>query len=134
MKLEPYLFFYGRCEEALEFYTSAFGGSYEANRFKGSPIAEQMPPGSDNLIMHATFTGPGLSFMASDGPVEKPADAEGGCVSLSLATQDSAEGERVFKALAEGGEVKSALEDVFWGGKYGILTDKFGIEWMMSIF
>ncbi|MDP9110624.1 MAG: VOC family protein, partial [Candidatus Eremiobacteraeota bacterium] len=85
-QLRPYVFFYGRCEEALEFYKSVFGGTYEAMRNSDAPaeITAQMPPNSMNNIMHASFTAPGFSFLASDGREEKKIDPEDGNVSLTL--------------------------------------------------
>src|SRR5579875_2106139 len=74
MQLEPYIYFYGRCEEALEFYKNAIGGTYELNRFEGSPMAEHMPENLRNKIMHATFKGEGIEFMASDGDLSKTVD------------------------------------------------------------
>ncbi len=132
MQLEPYIFFYGRCEEALEFYKSAIGGEYELNRFEGSPMAEQVPANLRNKIMHATFKGDGFSFMASDGDLSKKLDPEAGNVSLSLGITDAAQAQRVFNALAEGGKVNMPLGDAFWGGKFGVLVDRFGTEWMVS--
>lgn len=130
MQLEPYIFFYGRCEEALEFYKRAIGGDYELSRFEGSPMADQVPPDFRNKVMHATFNAPGFSFMASDGQPGKTLSEEGN-VSLCIATSDFAEAERVFNALAEGGNVMMPLGDAFWGGKFGVLTDRFKTEWMV---
>lgn len=132
MQLEPYIYFYGRCEEALEFYKNAIGGTYELNRFEGSPMAEQMPANLRNKIMHATFKGDGFTFMASDGDLSKSVDPEAGNVSLSLGIADPAQAQRVFEALAEGGNVKMPFADAFWGGKFGVLVDRFGTEWMVS--
>jgi PhnB protein len=132
MQLEPYIYFYGRCEEALEFYKNAIGGTYEANRFEGSPMAEQVPAEHRNKIMHATFKGDGFQFMASDGDLSKTLDAEAGNVSLSLAMNDDARAQQVFNALAQGGTVKMPYSDAFWGGKFGMLVDRFGTEWLIS--
>jgi PhnB protein len=133
MKLEAYLFYYGRCEEALEFYKGVFGGSYELNRFEGSPMAGDVPAEARNKVMHATFTGGGITFMASDGSLDKTVDPDAGNISLSLGTSDEAEGKRVFDALSQGGKVGAPLNEAFWGGKFGMVVDKFGVEWMMSI-
>ena len=133
MQLAPYIFFYGRCEEALEFYRSAIGGTYELQRIEDSPMAEQVPAAFRKKVMHAAFKGAGVSFMASDGREAKAIDPEAGNISLALAATDSIEGERVFKALLEGGTVKMPLDDAFWGGRFGMLVDRFGIEWMMTI-
>lgn len=133
MQLEPYLFFYGQCEEALEFYKRAIGGNFEISRFEGSPMADQVPADFKNKVMHATFKGPGFQFMASDGRPGKRVNPEEGNISLSLGTSDAGEGERVFNALAEGGNVTMPLADVFWGGKFGQVVDRFGTEWMITI-
>ena len=132
MQLEPYIFFYGRCEEALEFYKNAIGGSYELNRNEDSPMADKVAPDFRRKIMHASFKGPGFSFMASDGASAKTIDPDAGNISLSLSTPDLAEGERAFNALAEGGSIGQPFSDAFWGGKFGLLTDRFGIEWMVT--
>lgn len=132
VQLQPYIFFYGRCEEALEFYKSALGGTYELLRVKDSPVADHMPADFGNKVMHSAFKAPGIAFMASDGRESKPIDPEAGNVTLALAATDAAEGERIFKALAEGGVVKMPLDDAFWGGRFGLLTDRFGNEWMIT--
>ena len=133
MELQPYIFFYGRCEEALEFYKKALGGTYEAMRVKDSPVRDEMPAGSDDRVMHASFKSAGVSFMASDGHETKTVDPEAGNIALSLEATDKAEGERVFNALSEGGTVKMPLKEAFWGGRFGMLVDRFGIEWMMTL-
>jgi PhnB protein len=132
MQLEPYIFFYGRCEEALEFYKSAIGGTFELNRFEGSPMAEQIPADQRNKIMHATFKGDGFSFMASDGDLSKTLNPDEGNVSLCLAMEDAGQAERIFNALAQGGKVTMPFAPAFWGGKFGTVVDKFGTEWMVT--
>ncbi|MBV8364269.1 MAG: VOC family protein [Candidatus Eremiobacteraeota bacterium] len=131
MELKPYVFFYGRCEEALNFYKNALGGDYEVMRIKDSPMANQWPD-KGNSVMHASFNAPGVSFFASDGQDAKSINADEGNISLALATKEN-EGERVFNALADGGKVTMPIEDAFWGGKFGIVQDRFGVEWMMTI-
>jgi PhnB protein len=132
MQLAPYIFFYGRCEEALEFYKGVLGGTYELMRVSESPMADQFPPDFSGKVMHASFTAPGISLMAADGREIKPIDPEAGNISLALSATDRAEGERVFKALSDGGKVKMPLNDAFWGGKFGMFDDRFGIEWMVT--
>ena len=132
MELAPYLFFYGRCEEALEFYKKAIGGDYSVNRMEGSPMESSVPPDWKNKIMHSTFNGPGFSFMASDGRPGKRVEEDQGNIALSLEMESEADGRRVFAALSEGGKVVMEISDAFWGGKFGMLTDKFGTEWMIS--
>lgn len=132
MQLEPYIFFYGQCEEALEFYKGALGGTYEVTRFEGSPMADQVPADARDKIMHASFKGDGFSFMASDGDLSKKLDPDAGNVSLSLGISDRAQAERAFNALAQGGKVAQPLSDAFWGGRFGMVVDRFGTEWMVT--
>jgi PhnB protein len=135
MQLEPYLFFAdGKCEEALNFYKGVFNGKVdELSRWKEMPKDTGGPPvtpETENRVMHANFRAPGVSFMASDA---SPGKTYGeGPMSLSLGTGDVAEAERVFKSLAEGGSVEMPLADMFWGAKFGMLTDKYGIDWMIN--
>ena len=131
--LQPYIFFYGRCEEALEFYKSVFGGSYELMRVSETPVASHMPPDSGNRVMHASFTADDIAFMASDGQDVKPVDTDSGNVSLALGLEDAARGERIFAALSAGGKVGMPIDTAFWGGRFGMVTDKFGTEWMMTL-
>ncbi len=132
VKLQPYIFFYGRCAEALEFYKSALGGTYEAGFVRDSPAREHMPPGSDDRVMHASFTAGDLAFLASDGRETKTIDPDEGYVSLAIEAGDAAEGERAFTALADGGKITMPLADAFWGGRFGMLVDRFGVEWMVT--
>jgi PhnB protein len=133
MQLLPYVFFYGRCEEALEFYKSVFGGSYDMMRISDTPMAGDFPPGSGNRVMHATFKANGVNFMASDGREDKTIDPDAGNMSLALSAEDAAEGERIFAALAEGGKVAMPLDAAFWGGRFGMIVDRFGNEWMITV-
>jgi PhnB protein len=132
MELEPYLHFNGNCEEALNFYKGVFGGEITSiNRFAGSPMESELPPGYGNKVMHANFKAPGVNFMASDG-MPGSNTAEGTRVSMSLGSNDVGESERVFNALAEGGKIAMPFQETFWGAKFGMLTDKFGIDWMVN--
>ena len=134
MQLQPYVFFYGRCQEALDFYKAALGGTYEVMRVADAPadVKEHMPPGSENLVMHASFTAPGIAFMASDGREAKTIDPDAGNISIALSVTDGPEGERILKALSEGGTVTMPLENAFWGGRFAMFVDRFGIVWMMT--
>jgi PhnB protein len=133
MQLEPYLFFHGRCEEALNFYKECLRGEIIGiNRFAGSPMEENVGAEYGDKVMHASFIAGDVKFMASDGRPGSPPDGDDD-IALSLATSDAAEGERVFNALAEGGEVTMPLEEAFWGGRFGSLTDRFGVQWMVSV-
>lgn len=133
MKLQPYIFFYGRCEEALQFYKNAIGGDYHLSRISESPMASQFPADFAGKVMHAAFEGPGFSFMASDGREAKAVDPDAGNITLSLSASDTAEGQRVFEALAQGGSIGVPFADAPWGeGKFGMVTDRFGTEWMIT--
>jgi PhnB protein len=134
MQLEPYLFFDGKCEEALNFYKKAFGGEIEGiSRWSEMPKDAGGPPVTPetaNRVMHAYFKSPGVTFMASDAsPGKKYGE---GPISLSIDAANVAEAERVFNYLAGGGNVEMPLQDAFWGAKFGMLTDKYGIDWMIS--
>lgn len=132
MQLEPYLYFHGTCEEALTFYARCLGGEITfLSRFAGSPMEEHVEPAYREKVMHASFVAGDIRFMASDGRPGPQPDGEDNIV-LSLASSDAAEAERVFNALAEGGQTTMPFADVFWGGKMGSLTDRFGIQWMVS--
>ena len=132
-QLAPYIFFYGRCEEALEFYKGVFGGTYEIMRVSETPVASQMPPEAANSVMHASFTADEIAFMASDGRDVKPVDPDAGNISLALTFDDGPRGERIFNALSAGGKVGMPIDKAFWGGRFGALTDKFGTEWMLTL-
>ena len=131
MRLAPYLFFDGTCEEALAFYADVLGGKIaEINRFADSPLGESMPPEHRDRIMHATFIAPGgMTLMASDG---NDAHGEMRRASLSLAMSDRGEGARVFSALAAGGTVTMPYTKQFWGASFGVLVDRYGIRWMVN--
>ena len=132
-KLVPYLFLYGRCEEALEFYKGVFGGSYEMMRVADTPMAGDMPPEAGKSVMHASFTAGEVAFMASDGRDVKAVDPDAGNVSFSLSCDDGARGEAIFSALAVGGKVAMPIDAAFWGGRFGMIVDKFGTEWMIAL-
>jgi PhnB protein len=133
--VQPYLFFNGCCEEAVEFYRKALGAEVEMMmRFKESPEPAppgMVPPGFENKIMHASFRVGDTSVMASDGCSADKTRFEGFSLSLSLATE--AEVDRVFAALADGGHVGMPLGKTFWSPRFGMLTDRFGIGWMIGI-
>lgn len=132
--IQPYLFFGGRCAEALEFYRQHLGAEVVfMMRYNESP--QPMPPGSipagfENKIMHATFRVGDSTLMASDGN-EAGAKFEG--FSLSLAVPTEAEAQRVFTALSDGGSVGMPLGKTFWSPCFGMLTDRFGIGWMVTV-
>ncbi len=133
MQLEPYVFFNGQAEEALTTYADVFGGKVESlMRYDSSPMAADAGP-DGTKVMHASFKAPGLAFMAADR-LPKHGAAQGDRVALSLATSDAAEAKRVFERLADGGVVEQPLAPPFWGGLFGMLTDRYGVDWMVSVF
>jgi PhnB protein len=134
VELKPYVFFYGRCEEALQYYKRIFGGSYEIMRNADAPpdVMREMGQVDRNRVMHSSFNAPGISFFASDGRESKRIDPDEGNVALSITTHDVAEGERLCNALAENGKVQMPFSDAFWGGKFGDVIDRFGNEWMIT--
>lgn len=131
-QLAPYIFFYGRCEEALTFYKNVFGGTYEIMRVADTPVADQMPADFRDKVMHSSFQAPGISFVASDGREAKTIDPDAGNISLALSAPNRAEGERLLNALSEGGKVIMPLDDAFWGGRFALINDRFGIEWTIT--
>lgn len=132
LQLQPYIFFYGRCEEALKFYKEALGGSYDLQRNSETPMAEQTAPDFRDKVMHASFNAPGVAFMASDGREAKKVDPDAGNISLALSATDRVAGERIFKALAANGTIVMPLDEAFWGGRFGMVHDQFGQEWMIT--
>ena len=135
MHIEPYLFFNGRCEEAVEFYKKALGAEViMLMRFKESPEPPQpgmVPAGSENKIMHASFRVGDTMVMASDGHCTGKTDFQG--FSLSLTVANEAEAERKFAALAEGGQVQMPLAKTFWSPRFGMVADRFGVGWMVTV-
>lgn len=135
MKVQPYLFFEGRCEEALDFYRQALDAQVDMlMRFKESPEAPPpgaVAPGSEDKVMHASFRVGGSTLMASDGGCSGRSGFQGITLSLNLA--DAAEAERRFAALAEGGEVQMPLGETFWSPAFGMVVDRFGVSWMINV-
>lgn len=133
-RIEPYLFFGGRCEEALEFYQSALGAEVAyLMRFKERPEANppgMVPDGWGEKIMHASFRVGEATLMASDG-CEKGSGFAGFSLSVTVPTVEEAE--KTFAALAEGGRVTMPLEKSFFSPRFGMVTDRFGVGWMVNV-
>jgi len=131
--IDPYLYFDGRCEEAIEFYRKAIGAEVQMMmRFSEAPPPPDqgaMPPG--DKIMHAAVRIGDSVIFASDGFARGQASFAGITLSLSLATD--AEAKRAFDALAEGGEVRQALGKTFFASSFGMLADRFGVPWMVLV-
>jgi PhnB protein len=132
--IEPYLFFGGRCEEALDFYRTALGAQVDILlRHKDSPELPppgMLPSGFENKIMHTTFRIGATTLMASDG-CQEGVSFSGFSLSLSVPTETEAD--RVFAALADGGQVQMPLTKTFWSPCFGMLTDRFGVSWMITV-
>ena len=129
MHVQPYLFFNGRTEEALHFYRDAIGASIDMlMRNKEAPEPPTgLPPDSGEKVMHAAFRIGDSVLMASDGPV--PGGFHG--FALSLYASDDADAQRKFDALAAGGEVRMPLSETFFAHRFGMLSDRFGVAWMV---
>lgn len=128
--LNPYLAFQGNCREAMEFYKSVLGGELTLSTFgEGNPNSAE---DEKNLIMHALLDNGSLTFMASDGNKENKVNV-GNNISMSISGPQDEEITKYFNGLAVGGKVELPLEKAPWGDKFGMLTDKFGINWMMNI-
>jgi PhnB protein len=135
MQVQPYLFFDGRCEEAIEFYKNALGAEVTMlMRFKDSPEPPSpgcVPPGAENKVMHASFRIGETIVMASDGRCLGKPTFQG--FSLSLAVPNDAAAERLFAALAEGGQVQMPLAKTFFASRFGMVADRFGVGWMIIV-
>jgi PhnB protein len=135
MQVQPYLFFGGRCQEAVEFYRNVLGAEVEMlMRFKDAP--DQPPPGMipegwGDKVMHACLKIGDTLLMASDGCNTNEAGFKG--FSLSLTASNEAEADRKFAALADGGQVTMPLGKTFFSPRFGVLTDRFGVSWMVVV-
>ena len=133
--IQPYFFFNGNCEEAIECYRKALGSEVEMMmRLKESPEPQPpgtVPPGFDNKIMHASFRVGQTTVMASDGCSADKASFHG--FSLSLSVPSEKEADRVFAALADGGQVRLPLTKTFFSPRFGMLEDRFGVGWMIGV-
>ena len=132
--ITPYLIFGGRCEEALEFYRKALGAEVEmVMRFDESPEPPppgMLPAGFEKKVMHSSFHVRGVRLMASDG-CDGKSKFDG--FSLALTVPNEADARRAFDALADGGSVQMPLTPTFWSPCYGMLTDRFGLAWMVMV-
>ena len=133
--VQPYLMFNGHCEEAIEFYRKALGAEVEFSmRFKESPEPPppgMVPPGFENKIMHCSFRIGTTTLMASDGCATGQPKFEG--FSLSISVPNEAEADRTFAALTDGGKIGMPLGKTFWSPRFGMVQDRFGVSWMVSV-
>jgi PhnB protein len=135
MQVHPYLFFNGRCEEAVAFYQRAIGAEVSMMmRYKDSPMPpdpSMLPPGNENKVMHLSMRIGETTMSASDGHCEGKTSFEG--FSLSLTASSDAEADRLFAALADGGQVRMPLTKTFFSPRFGMLVDRFGVSWMVIV-
>jgi PhnB protein len=133
--VQPYIFFNGSCEQAVDFYRKALGAEVQMMmRFKESPEAPppgRIPPGYENKIMHCSFLIGSTLIMASDGCDTGKPNFDG--FSLSISLPNEKEVDRAFAALSEGGKVDMPLAKTFWSPRFGMVTDRFGIGWMVTV-
>ncbi len=131
--LNPYLTFNGQCEEAMNFYKDALNGeiAHEFSRF-GANSGMPIPEGRENWIMHSEVKAGNVHIMASDAPLGEV--VSGTNVSLSLSFENLEEQKAIFNNLAKGGVVTMPLAEQFWGATFGMITDKFGIHWMLNCY
>jgi PhnB protein len=131
MQLNPYLFFDGQCEAAFKFYEKCLGGKITAMLVhEGTPAAEHVPPEHRNKIMHARLVVGDQVLMGSDAPPDHRQKPQG--FSVTLGIDKPADAERIFHALAEGGNVTMPIAETFWANRFGMLVDKFGTPWMIN--
>jgi len=132
MQVQPYLFFDGRCEEAIEFYKKAVGAEVEMlMRFKESPDPTMCAPGSGEKVMHAAIHIGETMVLASDGRCTGQPNFQGFALSLTVANE--AEADRRFAALGDGGKVQMPLTKTFYSPRFGMVADRFGVSWMIYV-
>jgi PhnB protein len=133
MQIQPYLFFDGRCEEAVDFYRTKLGAEVEMlMRYKDSPEPHQpgmIPPGAENKVMHTSFRIGDTTVLASDGRCQGRPNFQG--FALSITVPDEGEADRLFGALSDGGQVQMPLAKTFFSPRFGMLADRFGVSWMI---
>lgn len=132
--LNPYLNFNGNTEEVFNFYKSVFGGEFAMlMRFSNTPPEMNMPESEGNKIMHVALPiGKGSMLMGSDVPDAYPKATTGTNFYISVTADSEEQANQIFNGLAAGGNVGMPLGKAFWGSLFGMLTDKFGINWMVS--
>ena len=132
MQVQPYLFFDGRCDEALEFYKKVLGAKVDMlMRFKDAPDQSMLSPGSHDKVMHAAVHVGDTQLLMSDGRCSGKPNFQG--FALTITAPDAGEGERRFNALAEGGQVQMPLGETFFASRFGMVADKFGVGWMILV-
>jgi PhnB protein len=133
--IHPYLMFNGRCQEALDFYQKAVGAKIDMVMLHKDcpeqPPPGMLPPGFENKVMHSSFHIGGNLVMATDGCSAEQEGFKG--FSLSYTVPTATEANRIFSALSDGGKVQMPLSQTFWSPCFGMLTDRFGVGWMVMV-
>ena len=132
MQVQPYLFFEGRCDEAIEFYKKAIGAKVDLlMRFKEAPDQSMVTPESKEKVMHAAVRVGDTQLLMSDGRCQGSANFNG--FSLAVSAANEGEADRMFNALAEDGQVRMPLAKTFFSPRFGMVADKFGVGWMVLV-
>ena len=132
MQVQPYLFFHGRADEAIEFYKKAVGATPKMlMRFKDAPDQSMVTPESKDKVMHAAVEIGDATVLMSDGDCAGQTEFKG--FSLAYSVRSEAEAEKAFGALSEGGQVRMPLTKTFFSPRFGMLQDKFGVGWMIMV-
>jgi len=132
MQLDPYIYFDGRCDEAIAFYRDALGA--EVNmlmRFKNAPDPSMIQPGTEEKVMHASLRLGDATVLVSDGRCTGQPSFQG--FSLAITAADESEADRVFTALSKGGTVTMPMAKTFFSPRFGMLTDQFGVGWIVLV-
>ena len=132
MQVQPYLFFDGRCEEAVEFYKKALGAEVKTlMRFKDGPDPSMCPAGAEDKVMHLSMRIGETTVFASDGRCQGRPSFQG--FALTITAPGEAEAERLFASLGDGGQVQMALTKTFFSPRFGMVADRFGVPWMILV-
>ena len=131
MNINPYLSFKGDCEEAFRFYEQTFGGRIDSlTKYEGGPMSGWVPAEWGDKVMHVHLNLGSQGLMGADSPPDSYQKPQGMSVTINL--KDVAQSERIFNALAEGGNVTMPLQQTFWATKFGMVTDRFGTPWLIN--
>ena len=131
MKIHAYLMFDGQCEAAFNFYAQTLDGTLQLMRYAESPDAKDIPPEFHQRVMHVCLTVGDQLLMASDSTPQCPYEGIKGC-SISLQVDNVPEAERLYAALSAQGSVQMELQQTFWATRFAMLTDRFGVSWMIN--
>jgi PhnB protein len=129
--LNPYITFDGYCREAMNYYKGCFGGELTLQTVEGTPMEQQCPEGMKHQIMHSMLVNENIVLMGSD-MMGKDGFIRGNSIALSVNCASEEEIRSFFNFLSEGGKINDPLKEMFWGGLFGCVTDKFGLTWLFN--